>query len=145
MAAIPAIRADGVEIISEIIDEKDNVVKHTLTFNIGQFTSCLNKNANRIGLAKFEIVKRREPSYKGHTHWLRLSYKATHTEYSEYFNDIAKRLASLGYDENMIGYVLSVSDIMIEFWKTKYPAFGEALRQGRKNYMEQVEMTLKEG
>lgn len=135
-------RAEGVEVITQIIDEKDKVLRHILTINNGQFIPCLKQYADPKGITTFEVVKRRELSVKGHSHWLRVGYAANATEYNESFNGIAKRASTMGATEHQIAFIFNVSDLMLDFWKNHYPTFREAIRQGKDAYNEQVEMNV---
>ncbi|HEX8333295.1 MAG TPA: hypothetical protein VF622_11760 [Segetibacter sp.] len=71
------IRAEGLNVVSELIDEEDDLVKHTLIIYVDQFVNFSKNYVDHKGVLRLEIVKRKQPSSKGHDHWCRVATNKT--------------------------------------------------------------------
>jgi len=73
------IKAEGVAIYSELMDEDDGTVKHTLVIYNDQFHAFCKQYANHKDITRLEIVKKKFLSSKGHDHLLRVASSRTAT------------------------------------------------------------------
>src|SRR4051812_21164332 len=71
------IAVKGVDIRTTVIDEKDDIVKHTQIFYMKQFNDFANQYVDHNGVFRMEIVKRRTQSPQGHEHWMRVASTLT--------------------------------------------------------------------
>jgi hypothetical protein len=70
------VQVKGIDIRTTVIDEQDDVVKHTITF-YPEFDQWKKGYVDEKGRFRMEIVKRKTPSTSGHEYWPRLASSLT--------------------------------------------------------------------
>ena len=73
------IKAEGIAIYTDVMDEEDGTVKHTLVIYNEQFHAFCRQYENHKQITRIEIVKKRHLSSKGHDHFLRVASSRTNT------------------------------------------------------------------
>jgi hypothetical protein len=131
---------DGVEVKTVIIDHQECVVKHILNINWPQFIATAKNFTNERGFLSLEIVKRRTPSPKGHTHLPRFG-KAKDISYNPIFATQLRKLCSIGVEDLQIAEFFDVTDMMLKFWLVTYPEFKHAYTQGKMEFASRYEVT----
>lgn len=129
----PAYPVAGVEVVTVVIDVNDNTIKHVLNINFPQFVNSAKYFTNENNYLQVEIVKRRNPSPKGHLFWARHG-KARDVVYHTDFNYQVRKLARMGATDTHIADFFEITDMMYKFWLSSHPGFASAYRQGKQEH-----------